>query len=133
MALNQVDGTRALEPDHHKRLLKKEAELARRYGDPSDRKALKRAIHAAMQIEAADWCRSSDALANYLDASHDSYCAKYVHGSAWNLRQRVRNVAARRRADRAVLSVTVVLVDIVDSAYLTESYRLAHALAVGNQ
>ena len=43
-------------------------------------------------------CRSSDALANYLDTSHDSFRAAFVP-AGWNLRQRLRNIAARRRAD----------------------------------
>ena len=77
-------------------------------------------------------CRSSDALANYPDTLHDSFRAAFVP-AGWNLRQRLRNIAARRRADQAVLSVVVVLVDILDGAYLTESYRLAHALAEGHQ
>ncbi|MFX0577125.1 hypothetical protein [Nocardia nepalensis] len=127
--LRRVDGSRRITPEKRKQLLAKESQLVKRVSGQRDHRILRRALGLVSDTEPAEWCRSSDDLAAYLEDRHRKLCASYVNTPAWRISPRLHNSGLMRRADHTVLAVVIVLVDVLDRAYLAESYRIGASLA----
>ncbi|WP_324275640.1 hypothetical protein [Blastococcus brunescens] len=95
-----------------------------------DRAALEDALRSIRpDNSAAQWCRSVDTLAGYLEEAVTTVRESLSEAAWWDVRQRRRNAAALETADRAIVAVGVVLVDVLKKRCLPASYHIGRYLA----
>jgi len=121
-----------LSVEKRKRLLEKEQALLGRIGGLEDKALLREALRSADQnAPVIEWCRSVGALATYLESFFAGVRGSLREAPWWDLRQRKRNAELLRDADRAVVAVGIVLVDVLKKYYLPASYHIGRYLATG--
>lgn len=128
-----IDTARPIRPDQRKRVLAIEVELAKHIGDGRDKSALEQEIRRSEVPVAQRWCRSASDLADYLDSSHEELRKAFQAAPRWKVVTWRRNRRALLKADRSVLAVGIVLVDLLQLASMPDSYSIGVGLATGGR
>ena len=126
-----VDGSYSISSDAYNQIIAKESELVEAVGGRIPHSnTLRRALQGVRHIERSEWCRSADDLAEHLKNTHQQICASFKPARGLKyFSQRSRNAKLMGYGDQAALAVVIVLVDLLPTAYLRESYRIGAYLA----